>query len=76
MPSKKVLVTGGSGFIAKHIIRELLDQGYAVRATVRSPQRQAQIEALFPDADLEFASVDLTSDQVNAIFFDNGLPKG
>ncbi len=26
-----VLVTGASGFIAKHIVRELLDHGYRVR---------------------------------------------
>lgn len=31
-----VLVTGGSGFIARHVIAQLLDGGYSVRATVRS----------------------------------------
>lgn len=60
--TQKVLVTGASGFIAKHITRELLENGYSVRGTVRSDKRQAEIEALFPDADLEFATLDLTSD--------------
>lgn len=58
----KVLVTGASGFIAKHIIRELLAQGYEVRGSIRSKKRQAELEALYPDAILEFAELDLSSD--------------
>ena len=61
--TQKVLVTGASGFIAKHITRELLENGYSVRGTVRSAKRQGEIEALFPDADLEFVTLDLTSDE-------------
>ncbi|WP_062204513.1 SDR family oxidoreductase [Demequina salsinemoris] len=57
-----VLVTGASGFIAKHIVGELLENGHAVRAAVRSERRRAQVEALFPDADLTFVSLDLLSD--------------
>ncbi|MEM7338487.1 MAG: NAD-dependent epimerase/dehydratase family protein [Actinomycetota bacterium] len=58
----KVLVTGASGFIAKHIIRELLEQGYEVRGTVRSDTRKAEIDALYPDAAIEYAMLDLTAD--------------
>lgn len=58
-----VLVTGASGFIAKHIVRELLDQGHSVKAAVRSGPRRAQVEALFPDAPIEFVALDLTSDE-------------
>lgn len=65
-----VLLTGASGFIAKHITRELLEQGHRVRGTVRSDKRRAEIEALFPDADLEFVSLDLTSDEGWADAFD------
>ncbi len=59
----KVLVTGASGFIAKHILAELLEKGYDVRGTIRSDKRKAEIEALFPDADIEFAKLDLMSDE-------------
>ncbi|MEG3614112.1 SDR family NAD(P)-dependent oxidoreductase [Isoptericola haloaureus] len=57
-----VLVTGASGFIAKHVVRELLDAGHTVRASVRSERRRAQVEALFPGTGIEFVELDLTSD--------------
>jgi dihydroflavonol-4-reductase len=37
-----VLVTGASGFIASHIISQLLAAGYRVRGTVRDPARTAK----------------------------------
>ncbi len=40
-----VLVTGGSGFIASHAILQLLAAGHSVRATVRSPDREAAVRA-------------------------------
>ncbi len=58
----KVLVTGASGFIAKHITRELLERGYQVRASVRSDRRRAEVEALFPGAGIEFVTLDLNKD--------------
>lgn len=58
----KVFLTGASGFIAKHILRELLEKGYEVRASVRSELRQAELEALFPDAKIEFVFLDLDKD--------------
>ncbi len=58
----KVFLTGASGFIAKHILRDLSEKGYQVRASVRSDKRKAELEALFPDAALEFATLDLTKD--------------
>nr|WP_062335238.1 aldehyde reductase [Herbidospora sakaeratensis] len=54
MTQQRVLVTGGSGFIAGHCILRLLDAGYAVRATVRSPSASS--------ADLSFVTADLMAD--------------
>ena len=59
----KVFLTGASGFIAKHILRELLDKGLEVRASVRSERRKGEIMALFPQANIEFAMLDLTKDE-------------
>ena len=42
-----VLVTGVSGFIASHVTAKLLEQGYAVRGTVRNKVKgQRIVEAL------------------------------
>ena len=39
-----VLVTGASGFVAMHIIKQLLEQGkYRVRGTVRSTKKQEKV---------------------------------
>ncbi|MGD8326640.1 MAG: aldehyde reductase [Sphingomonadales bacterium] len=65
---EQVLVTGASGYIALHVILQLLKQGYKVRGTLRTPAREAGIrEALakhgnFNDQ-LSFVKTDLTSDE-------------
>lgn len=41
-----VLVTGGSGFVASHLVRQLLERGYRVRATVRSLTTTAKVAPL------------------------------
>lgn len=43
----KVLVTGGSGFLAGHIIIQLLTLGYEVRTTVRNKERELQLRKIF-----------------------------
>lgn len=45
MASQTVLVTGASGFIAKHIVAQLLEQGHDVRASVRSRERADEVAA-------------------------------
>lgn len=69
--AKIVLVTGSSGYIAKHIVQQLLDQGYQVRGSVRSMSRAAEVlEAVAANvrdrSDLEqrlqFVELDLNSD--------------
>jgi nucleoside-diphosphate-sugar epimerase len=42
---RRVLVTGGSGFIAGHCILYLLEQGCRVRATARSLEREPQVRS-------------------------------
>ena len=61
-----VLVTGVSGFIAKHCAAELLRHGYRVRGTVRSPGKADAVRktlAAHADASrLDFVVADLLSD--------------
>ena len=44
--SGKVCVTGASGFIAMHLVSQLLAKGYTVVATVRSESKAAKVQAL------------------------------
>jgi nucleoside-diphosphate-sugar epimerase len=66
--AQRVLVTGGSGFIAGHCILQLLEQGYEVRTTVRSTAREASVRSALADAGmtggeaLTFVAADLTGD--------------
>jgi nucleoside-diphosphate-sugar epimerase len=49
LPGNKVLVSGANGFIASWVIRTLLEQGYAVRGTVRSHGKGRHLTELFKD---------------------------
>lgn len=42
-----VLVTGASGYIASHVISELLQRGYKVVGTVRSIANKAKYSFLY-----------------------------
>lgn len=64
--AETVLLTGASGFIAKHILLQLLGAGHRVRASIRTPARADKVRAavlphLPPEAAdrLEFATLDL-----------------
>jgi dihydroflavonol-4-reductase len=64
-----VMVTGGSGFIAQYCIIQLLNEGYQVRTTVRSLNRQTEVITKIrlggaePDDRLTFIEADLSSDK-------------
>ena len=65
---EKVLVTGGSGFIALHCIDQLLEKGFMVRTTIRSQSRKDEINKAmdkYPNLDqnLEFHICDLLKDE-------------
>ena len=40
---EKVLVTGATGYIGLHCIKQLLDQGYYVNGSIRSPERKNEV---------------------------------
>ncbi len=44
--AKTILVTGGTGFLAGWVIRYLLEDGYAVRATVRSLKKSQKVTSM------------------------------
>jgi dihydroflavonol-4-reductase len=64
----KVLVTGGSGFVAAHCTVQLLAAGYEVRTTVRDLRREGDVRAMLKQGGAEagdrlsFAAADLTGD--------------
>ncbi|WP_149206313.1 SDR family oxidoreductase [Flavobacterium johnsoniae] len=66
---QKVLVTGGTGFVAIHSILQLLNRGYQVRTTVRSLNSRDKIFEMLKNggitdfSQLEFIETDLTSDK-------------
>ena len=66
-----VLITGASGYIGKHTTLQLLNQGYKVRASVRSLSKSAEVKnAVKPhlldssdlDSRLTFVELDLEKD--------------
>lgn len=59
-----VLVSGGSGYIAGYLIRQLIAEGWTVRTTVRSLSREAEVRRVLAvdNAKLSFFAADLTSD--------------
>ena len=71
MDGKLIFVTGASGYIAKHIIAQLLEAGYRVRGSVRSLDRadavRRDLSVALTDAGdltdrLEFAALELERD--------------
>ncbi|MFC2969388.1 NAD-dependent epimerase/dehydratase family protein [Acidimangrovimonas pyrenivorans] len=66
----RIVLTGASGYIAKHVLLKLLAAGYRVTATLRSPARADEVRAAvaphLADAAaqerLDFATLDLTRD--------------
>ena len=69
-----VLVTGASGFLASHIVKQLLELGYRVRGTVRSLKDEKKVAPLRklvenPKHELELVEADLLNESswLNAV---------
>ena len=62
--SQQVLVTGGSGYIAGFLIRQLVAEGWRVNTTVRSLAREAGVRGLLAvdNARVRFFAADLSHD--------------
>ena len=63
----QVLVTGGSGYVASHLILQLLAQGHSVRTTVRNAAREEHVRKILRstganDDKLSFCVADLDAD--------------
>ncbi|EEH36501.2 NADPH-dependent methylglyoxal reductase GRE2 [Paracoccidioides lutzii Pb01] len=57
----RILLTGGSGFIAAHVLEILLQHGHSVVTTVHSEEKARKIKDAYPDVPkdkLDFAIVD------------------
>ncbi|KAF7523361.1 hypothetical protein G7054_g11772 [Neopestalotiopsis clavispora] len=65
--SKRVLLTGANGYLAQHILSQLLSAGHSVRGVVRSSSKVSQLRASpafssYPASQLDFAVVaDITA---------------
>lgn len=62
--SHTICVTGASGFVGRHIVKELLERGHAIRALVRDPDKAN--EALGRHDDLTL----ITGDILDAVALD------
>ncbi|MFQ3788449.1 complex I NDUFA9 subunit family protein [Halomonas sp. A29] len=59
MAKAPITVFGGTGFLGRHVVRELFDAGHAVRIAARRPELPQWAE---PDDPLEPMSVDIRSE--------------
>ena len=63
-----VLVTGATGFIASHLILQLIEKGYQVRGTARSADKAEALNAILSEysgkpVNIEIVAADLGSDE-------------
>ncbi|KAI2688038.1 hypothetical protein DTO027I6_2229 [Penicillium roqueforti] len=69
----KVLLTGGSGFIAAHIIDILLQHGFDIVVTVRSEEKGKRIIEAHPDVSKEKLSYVIVNDVAKDGAFDEAV---
>ncbi|KAK6225879.1 NAD dependent epimerase/dehydratase [Colletotrichum tabaci] len=66
----KILLTGGSGFIAAHILEQLLARGHSVVTTVRSEDKAQKIRDAHKDLDASRLTVAIVPDIAREDAFD------
>ncbi|OAA37067.1 NADPH-dependent methylglyoxal reductase GRE2 [Beauveria brongniartii RCEF 3172] len=66
----RVLLTGGSGFIATHILKLLLERGHSVVTTVRSPTKAEDIKKTYPNIGSDRLDFAIVPDIAKASAFD------
>lgn len=68
-----VLLTGGSGFIAAHILHYLIQQGYSVVTTVRSTDKADKIRSAYPTVGVDRLDFSIIEDIAQENAFDEVL---
>lgn len=69
----RVLLTGGSGFIAAHVLESLLKRGHSVVTTVRSKEKGDKILQAHPSQRTDTLSYVIVSDMSQAGAFDEAV---
>ena len=54
--TKRVLGTGGSGYIAGFVVRQLIKEGCQVNATIRSERLRCDVRSVLPRTGCAFSS--------------------
>ena len=72
MSTPKVLVTGASGFVAKHCIAELLRRDYPVQGTLRDPGRADDVRRIISRTGVDASSVNFIAAD---LLYDDGWDK-
>ncbi|RAH64723.1 SDR family oxidoreductase [Aspergillus aculeatinus CBS 121060] len=69
----RVLLTGGSGFIAAHVLETLLARGHSVVTTVRSQNKADAIQKAHPDVNQDRLSFAIVEDIAQPNAFDRAV---
>ena len=70
MSHAKVLVTGATGFIGRHMVKVLLERGFAVRAVARDPDKARTLPWF---NEVEFVAADIHSPETNIRALTDGV---
>ncbi len=69
----RVLLTGGSGFIAVHVLEALLTQGHSVVTTVRSDAKAQMLRETFPNYGTDKLDFAIVADMAEEGAFDEAV---